>query len=766
MSLSILFSNQSGGTFDGRSLEEKIGATFAAEVQAIREGISNHVARQVPSFIEEEHPIFINFLEAYYEWLEQKVNVFGRTALMQDMGDIDKTLDEYVINFKRQFLLNFPEELATDTSGNVVDERTMLKNIKDFYQTKGSEKSYKLLFRLLYDSACELYYPKTDILKTSDGNWIEEEAIKVTSINGTKNFKMAKNKIEQIDKNTGKVNASARVFRVHQYSVQSHEVTELFINNIVGTFYPGSEIQCVVDDDTTLKENVYGLFSTIQIDEAGSGYKEGDVARENDNYRNIDALDGNAVPVGSGGSGRVSRVSLKGEIKNASVDNAGVNYTEPVQVVFEGGDGKGKGTMIPTALVKYAGYFKGNNGKLSSNKKIQDGHFYQNYSYVIKAEVSLDTYKEVLKNLIHPAGLRVFGNISLLKSLQSDMPFHGEHQSYEVPMVGHYAPYRFLSTTNLRDNGVSAGSSAGGKGWSGATANYGTSGPPHGQTFGDLYFLGYNPGSTQNYHCFGETGGKLIVRGPSLTAGSFVAGQYVSGDTSGSSGEVLSWSVFSGSGDTSGATTSNDVLGVLHLRRTRDHMPSGWCGPAGGEFGEHVIGNVNQNRPGTTAEILTILEGNGVVAESYEQPSSTGLTLTGLIAHDPRNLPLGTAGSTSGVTGDENGLTFEGADAALAATILRNLTGLTAYNFFEVHRHPNTRGLSGQYLAGGWTQGIDSGMSFDAITLKTFLRMPVGWHFHSNPSSDSLYYGGSSSDSIYYSVPYGSTMGSSNLTTI
>ena len=106
MSLSILFSNQSGGTFDGRSLEEKIGATFAAEVQAIREGISNHVARQVPSFIEEEHPIFINFLEAYYEWLEQKVNVFGRTALMQDMGDIDKTLDEYVINFKRQFLLN------------------------------------------------------------------------------------------------------------------------------------------------------------------------------------------------------------------------------------------------------------------------------------------------------------------------------------------------------------------------------------------------------------------------------------------------------------------------------------------------------------------------------------------------------------------------------------------------------------------------------------------------------------------------------------
>ena len=162
MSLSLLLQIGYSGDVPYQDLETKIGATFAPEVQSVADGISPHIPNQLPEFVEAEHPIFVSFLQAYYEWLEQKVNVFGRTQMLQDISDIDKTLEEYVIHFKRQFLLHFPEKLATDSEGNVVDETTMLKNIKDFYQTKGSEKSYELLFRLLYDSACDFYYPKQD----------------------------------------------------------------------------------------------------------------------------------------------------------------------------------------------------------------------------------------------------------------------------------------------------------------------------------------------------------------------------------------------------------------------------------------------------------------------------------------------------------------------------------------------------------------------------------------------------------------------------
>ncbi len=52
-------------------------------------------------------------------------------------------------------------------------------------------------------------------------------------------FKIAGNKIEQINRNTGKVTASARVYRVHQYNIATHEISELFLNNIVGEFTSG-----------------------------------------------------------------------------------------------------------------------------------------------------------------------------------------------------------------------------------------------------------------------------------------------------------------------------------------------------------------------------------------------------------------------------------------------------------------------------------------------------------------------------------------------
>jgi len=749
----------------------------------------------------------------------------------------------------------------------------MLKNIKDFYQTKGSEKSYELLFRLLYDSACDFYYPKQDMLRVSDGQWTEEQAIKVTSSNGTKNFKIANTKIEQINSGTNKVDATARCYRVHQYNIGPHEVTELFINNIVGEFKSGETLKCTLSDDTEITEIIYGLFSDLEIINRGRGYAIGDKAKVDERVNKDEEN------IGEGGSGKVLDVSLKGEIKGAVVDNGGVNYVEPIRVIFEGGDGTATATMNPKALISYPGYYKNNNGKLSSNKKIQDGHYYQDYSYVLKAEISLDMYKDILKKIIHPAGLKVFGAVSIMKEIQSDQPFHCEHQAYEMPIVGHYTPYRSLSTTDLRSNGVTSPASGPGSvhGWSGAASTYATAtiigtaalddedgtnfilrntdgstvtfhtdptknfgdtssdGGDHtwivntrdinsvrkatqalyiscktaidageldmtifpttvtpiadetqanftltqtaggtasntsitlitgveevnGETTftggsengnasatGDLYFFGYNPGSTTDYHCYGDTGGKLIVRGPSLTAGSFPVGLQVIGDTSGASGEVISWDVYQG--------TAGMTIGVMHLRSTPEMRPNGWCGPAGGEFGELISVTSGTGGGGWTAELLTILEGNGIVSELL----TDGTTLAGLIQHDTRKLPLGTAGA-DGYTAAQDFYRRTGLAGICA--------GATAYNYWEIYHHPNTRGFSGQYVAGGWTLGIDSGMSFDRVPLKTFLKMAVGMHFHSDPSSDSLYYGGSSSDSNNYSVPYGSTSGSPNLTHI
>jgi hypothetical protein len=44
---------------------------------AVVEGISNLVNSQFPAFISQDHPTFVSFIEAYYEWMEEEGNAFS-----------------------------------------------------------------------------------------------------------------------------------------------------------------------------------------------------------------------------------------------------------------------------------------------------------------------------------------------------------------------------------------------------------------------------------------------------------------------------------------------------------------------------------------------------------------------------------------------------------------------------------------------------------------------------------------------------------------
>jgi len=56
-----------------------------------------------------------------------------------------------------------------------------------------------------------------------------------------------------------------------------------------------------------------------------------------------------------------------------------------------------------------AGYWKDNKSFLSDTNIIQDSNYYQTYSYEIIASRMFSTYEKIVKDLIHPAGLKLFG---------------------------------------------------------------------------------------------------------------------------------------------------------------------------------------------------------------------------------------------------------------------------------------------------------------------------------------------------------------------
>lgn len=73
--------------------------------------------------------------------------------------------------------------------------------------------------------------------------------------------------------------------------------------------------------------------------------------------------------------------------------------------------------LNPPSLVQSTGDWEDQTGWLSDRNKIQDSFYYQDFSYVLISEISLKFYKEILKDLVHPAGFEVFGELLLTSDL-------------------------------------------------------------------------------------------------------------------------------------------------------------------------------------------------------------------------------------------------------------------------------------------------------------------------------------------------------------
>ena len=94
---------------------------------------------------------------------------------LMEYADVDETIDSFFDQFKEAFLRTIPRDL---TAG--VNERNLLKNIKDLYRAKGTRKGHELFFRILLNEDITLSYPRTDMLRASAGNWSEEQIVRVT----------------------------------------------------------------------------------------------------------------------------------------------------------------------------------------------------------------------------------------------------------------------------------------------------------------------------------------------------------------------------------------------------------------------------------------------------------------------------------------------------------------------------------------------------------------------------------------------------------
>lgn len=285
---------------------------------AISEKLSTLVQSQFPSFYNEEGENFMAFIKAYYEWMETTDQTQHELKKLVEYKDIDDTLDEYIEYFRRTVMAEVPENA-------VADKRLLAKHIKDFYQSKGTLASYKLLFRILYNEDVEVNYPADQILKISDGDWRIDRY--VTTGHDVNNLRFIGKTIKGSDSG-----AEALVENIVKRAIRGRVIDQIYVSNLKGSFNHLEPIKLkVAESGTPHTPIIEAGIAGFTIVSPGGRYNPGDV---------VDIISSD-----KGKFGKIvvtKTVDLNGAITFSLLDG-GSGYSssinETTQITLSGGDG-------------------------------------------------------------------------------------------------------------------------------------------------------------------------------------------------------------------------------------------------------------------------------------------------------------------------------------------------------------------------------------------------------------------------------------------
>ena len=425
-----------------------------------RPKISSVLPSQVPEFVREDYGTFIEFIKTYYEFLDLNYD-----SQFTTLRDLDNTLDSFIEYFKNEVAHNIPY--------TVVNERFLLSKMKDQYLAKGSEASFKLLFKILFNKDVVVDYPSKQILRASDGKWNQDVSVFVYVNAGSP------------DDVVGKIVDVVTATKILRIQVDKRQYVEIEVNNAIQIsehiyelfidrrFFGNISIGDKLRYSNVFDATILATTSKVEVQRAGKKFKVGDlyevkngqgagsvlkVTRVSD-IGGIQALE--FVKYGIGYTtdftatllpyGGVSATSAgaTGLVISGASPNTSIAFSETTNGFFEQGtinttnynvtaywDGTYVGETVReffvdnkytildadepavikvtlNSLAKYPGYYTTNDGFLDDAIFIQDSKYYQAFAYVLKIDERLDTYRSAVKTLLHPAGMALFGEFDI-----------------------------------------------------------------------------------------------------------------------------------------------------------------------------------------------------------------------------------------------------------------------------------------------------------------------------------------------------------------
>jgi hypothetical protein len=222
----------------------------------VRKNIHTDIPSQFPAIYREEGPIFVQFVEAYYKYVDEQENNF-RDAF--SIRDIDTTFERFLLYFKKKYLNSLPLK-------NEKDIRFLLKHIQDLYRRKGSTESIELLFRMFFDEEIEVFYPSYNILRISDSKYGSNNYLEMNPVRSIIDYPIRKG--DKIIGDTSK--AEAFVDEIVFQNIKGLIVPTLYLSNIFGRFTKDDNVRVLgvrdgVEIDVFPGELIHGSISSAPV---------------------------------------------------------------------------------------------------------------------------------------------------------------------------------------------------------------------------------------------------------------------------------------------------------------------------------------------------------------------------------------------------------------------------------------------------------------------------------------------------------------------
>lgn len=435
----------------------------------IKEKLSQLVGSQLPEFIQNDYPTFIAFIEAYYRFIEQDQGAFELLQNARSYNDVDSTIPSFI----QYFLSTYAKQIPASV---LADKKVLVKKIKDLYESKGSDLSFKLLFRIMFDSDVSVRYPYENVLRASDGKWQQKISLRLETVSGdrsnleNKTLRYVSGSVlynTQIEKTKILTSTLIEVFLNPNQIAPSYSINdnvEVYNDGtliFVGKIKPTTVGYNVVVAGTDFKVgqiftlnyaggvgtlikitgvNTNGGITSLQFINYGYGYPESPSTfrLELDASKTISETSDilRTITQGFGSAGVVEQISAYNPSSPARyfdtdyvvTDYTGISdtrtfdnstYFAPVSFGTAKPESTASITFAIGALGKYPGSYYRNDGFLSeADVRLEDALLYQPFAYQTLTELDITEFFSFVKLLVHPAGQNLFNN--RLVSLEFD----------------------------------------------------------------------------------------------------------------------------------------------------------------------------------------------------------------------------------------------------------------------------------------------------------------------------------------------------------